>query len=250
MDNEPKILDWKKIDLENDLVFEPSKPMGNHGGILVPVKVRYEGDLLPFYVATPRMSMPFGISNRAGDDGVMKYSVGMTFPGLHIPAGATFTSDDQWEGSEELVAFLKWVRNLQNAIIKAAHTNSQAWFRKNMKLDVISEFMTPMMSTPVEPSKYSPILNTGLKMSRNEIATSFWTASGSKMDVADVQKGAQCRALLTTSGVWFASKSFGLKLRSEQIMVFQRPSFNRCVLMDGSGAPAMITATARATARA
>lgn len=208
----PKILDWKKIDPERDFVFSMPKMRPDGDGTFVQLEVKDPdtGNLVPFIHQTPKLLIPFGVETKSEKDIICKF----TFPGVTYDFGK-----GDFVGDEELVNYLKFLKSIDEHIVKVAHENSETWFKKKISLDTIREFHSPILKDPKDMTQYAPHFKTKLTPS-GKGRTQYYDQYGNEIDL-DVFKGYFAHALMNTFGVWFAGKSFGVSFRDNQLAVYK-----------------------------
>lgn len=198
--------------------FRPAKVL-DHGGKII--GVTYKGG--PLRLQTPEMLLPYGVSVfEDKGTGNVKYSVDFSFRGM--------------EENERLKKFHEQIEGLQAAIIQAAIDNTQAWFRKSLSAEVITEFFTSILKKSVdketgEPNgKYPDTIKAKLDLDRegNFRCKAYGPDHSEFTEPLDslLVKGTLAKAMLLPSFIWFAGGKFGITIKAEQMRVKLPPKRN------------------------
>ena len=155
--------------------------------------------------------------------------------GLSTPmAGQTDDRRRTLELSIDSPELLDFLTRLDQKNIDVATANSEAWFKKSMDRPTVENMYNSMVRQP-SSAEYKPTVRTKVKIS-DRTNTNVWVVKeggpGDEFQYArgtpaDIGKGCRCMVIVETSGLWFASKQFGMSLVVSDIMVWptQRPPF-------------------------
>ena len=177
--------------------------------------LNYEGGRLVMQSAVA-MSIPFGI-NCADKFGPPEYSVDLSFRG-----------QDQ---RPEIKEFMNVIQQIDNAMIAEGVKNSKAWFKADLKEDVVKAFYTPSLKYSKDKDgnvlSYPPNIKLKLRKTNGEFDAKFYDIKGTQYKDVPVEellaKGVQVTAIMECGGVWFAGSKFGLTWRAKQIAVHKLP---------------------------
>lgn len=162
------------------------------------------------------------------------YGVSMPLPGQEDKRRSLELSIE----SESLITFLK---ALDERNIEAAVENSVEWFKKPLDRNTVENMYTPLVRTPTSDKAdmgYKPTVRTKIKIAE-QYNSNIWIViakDGNDMTCErgvhqDIGKGSKCMAIVETSGLWFASKQFGMSLAVNDIMIW--PSEKKDGMMKG-----------------
>lgn len=205
-----------------DVVFkEPKKNAAGGQSILLNYTHPVTKKSGPLIIQTPKMKTPFGVAADKPDGAtITKYSINGSLAGKD-------------NNNENLKAFTNIIHNLDKYAQEMAVQNSEEWFGKKYKADVISEFYKSAEKVPKDP-KYPSTLKMKLptRIVNDKTVPQFDIYNESKeivnivvndneLDLSCLQKGGEIVALLQCSGIWFVGKNqFGLGWRVLQIKTF------------------------------
>jgi hypothetical protein len=227
----PKILDWKQLRVATDLKYAEPRAGGTHDGFSVSVTALDRSsdppEYRPLIFCGPRMAIPFGLKRKDAQYGA-RYSADMTFPGVTKSA-----TNGTYEGPPELVAFLKFVMDLDENNKKVAHSMCKSWFNKQLDATVLSEFYFSNVMLPREEQKYSPTLSTRIQHNGTSFKTQFFNQNRQTIEFDSIGAGLNVIPLIETRGIWLAGKSFGMSLKLVQLMIFERDEFVGCCIDSG-----------------
>lgn len=233
----PVILDWKRINPEEDFKYLPASNSNSLQTVSIRVKNPDTGEYVPFIHQSPVLSLPFGISCKNAEQ--TRYSCDMTFgPSVSKPDGA-----DEYEGDDEMIQYMNFLLACDEANKKAAFKNVDNWFNKKDKegrvvkkikltQEMVDMFYYHNIKEAREPAKYGPTILTKLlyDSKNSRMDTTFYNAQKEEISVDDVKPGMKIIAIVQTSGLWFADKSFGMSLKVKQLLAFGRPRFEGCAI--------------------
>lgn len=204
--------------------------------------LNYDGGKLTLHSAT-NLSVPFGLSVY-DKSGPAEYSVELSFRGH--------------DTNPEIGQFLEKMTALDEYMIDQGVKNSKAWFKSDLKRDVVKEFYTRCVRYSKDNEgnikPYPPTLKLKLKKQNGVFETKFFDVKGKAMDMPIEEllvKGVSITALMDCTGVWFAGSKFGLTWKAKQIVVHRLPEripeFKAFRLGDSaSEAPATVSKKAKA----
>lgn len=202
----------------------------------------------PLITQVGPLTLPYGM-NVFDKAGPIKYSMDLSLRGYQEDENVkavydTFAALDEW-------------------MIDQGVKNSKAWFKADLKHEVVRAFYTPMVKVAKDadgnPKPYPPTIKINLKKDRNN--ADAWEVKVYERVDGDVRKvegvpledllmkGAQITTLIQCTSVWFAGSKFGLSWKANQIRMEKVPDTIRGYAMidDGPVAPA---AASRSTGRA
>ena len=242
----PHILDWRKINQETDFRYHQPKSSETHDGFSVRVEVLdHEKDAyFPFTHVGPKMSIPFGLKRKDSQYGP-RFNCDMCFPGVKKVGGTMVGGTTEvpgnyiggeYIGDPDMVDYLKFAISVEQGNKSRALAQCMTWFKKSLTKEIIDEFYFKNIMFPNEPEKYSPVFSTRIQWANEEFKTVFYNQFRKQIKYDDIGKGLQVIPLLTTPGLWFAGKSFGMNFRVVQLMVFERDQFVGCCIDSGFAA--------------
>ena len=174
----------------------------------------------PLVMQTPKMRMPFGPDISESDTGIKKYSVNTSL------ANSESTNNN-------LKVFTEIIRVLDSHTKKYATENSELWFGKKQKAEVIEEFYksaekkskqdkypsTLKLKLPVKISGEKNIPQFDIYNDTKEIVN---IVDNSEIDLSCIEKGSDVIAIIQCTGVWFVGKTqFGLGWKVVQLQTFK-----------------------------
>jgi len=245
----PKKFNWKDVVPERDFRFAPPKQM-QHGGYSVRVEVQDEetGRCHPFVHQGPELSCPFGLSKKDGvNGGDPRYVATLSFPTVKFDP-----IKEQFYGEEEPLAYMKFIKSIDDYNKKKAAEQCKTWFKKDISEAVIDEFYfhNIYISDKCKQGEYSPTFTTKLQYYRDKFETDFYQLTTCDPTEAKYMSHdgthyrvettcfedhqtpiRRCIPLLETTGLWFAGKQFGMSFRVVQLMIFsQDGKFEGCAI--------------------
>lgn len=235
----PIILDWKNIDVEQDLRFSaaPKKGMQHDGfSVFMNVMDTESGQEVPFYHQAPMMALPFGISTKE-QNGKIMYKANFSFSSVRYDPVS-----EKWTGEEEMLKYFEFIRGLDEYNKTHVHKNFKTWFKKEVKKEVLDEFYFNNLWTgdKVMNGEYAPTFSAKLKASANQVITKFFSnkqkPDGTYESIefeeneSGLWRGLKVIPLLRTSGLWFAGKTYGMSFQIEQMMIFFKNEFVGCAI--------------------
>lgn len=176
----------------------------------------------PLLIQTPKMRMPFGPDISEGDNGAKRFSVNTSL--------ATLDSNNQ-----NLTVFTEIIRVLDEHTKNFAVENSELWFGKKQKLEVLEEFYKSAEKKS-KNDKYANTIKLKLpvikKQPDDRLIPQFEIYSESKevvniiqngeVDLSCLEKGGEIVAVIQCTGVWFVGKTqFGLGWKVVQLKTYK-----------------------------
>jgi hypothetical protein len=174
----------------------------------------------PLVMQTPKMRMPFGPDISESDTGIKKYSVN------------TSLSNEE-SNNNNLKVFTEIIRVLDSHTKKYATENSELWFGKKQKPDVLEEFYksaekkskndkypsTLKLKLPVKVNGEKNIPQFDIYNDSKEVINII---NNSEIDLSCLEKGSDIVAIIQCTGVWFVGKTqFGLGWKVVQLQTFK-----------------------------
>ncbi len=174
----------------------------------------------PLILQTPKMRMPFGPDISESDTGIKKYSINTSL------ANTDTTNNN-------LKVFTEIIRSLDDHTKKYATDNSEVWFGKKQKAEVLEEFYKSEEKKS-KNDKYPSTLKLKLpvKITGDKQTPQFDIYNDSKelvnvvhdsdIDLSCLEKGGEAIAIIQCTGVWFVGKTqFGLGWKVVQLKTFK-----------------------------
>jgi len=179
--------------------------------------LNYEGGKLVLQTALS-MSLPFGLSvYDKNPTGTPEYSVDLSFRGA--------------DTNPEIKAFQAKMTELDNFMIDQGVKNCKAWFKSDLKREVVQAFYTPIVKFAKDkegnPQPYPPTLKAKLRKIKDDFEAKFYDVGGKAYKDTPIEellpKNAQVTCLLECGGVWFAGSKYGLTFRVKQVVIHKLP---------------------------
>lgn len=179
--------------------------------------LNYEGGKLVLQTALS-MSLPFGLSvYDKNPSGTPEYSVDLSFRGA--------------DTNPEIKAFQAKMTELDNFMIDQGVKNCKAWFKSDLKREVVQAFYTPIVKFAKDkegnPQPYPPTLKAKLRKIKSDFEAKFYDVGGKAYKDTPIEellpKNAQVTCLLECGGVWFAGSKYGLTFRVKQVVIHKLP---------------------------
>ena len=174
----------------------------------------------PLIMQTPKMRMPFGPDISESDTGIKKYSVNTSLANAE-------------SNNNNLKVFTEIIRVLDEHTKKFATENSELWFGKKQKAEVLEEFYKSAEKKSKQ-DKYPSTLKLKLpvKITGDKNIPQFDIYNDSKellnivdnsdIDLSCLEKGSDIVAIIQCTGVWFVGKTqFGLGWKVVQLQTFK-----------------------------
>jgi len=180
-------------------------------------KTKKSGALI---LQTPKMRIPFGADIQESDTGVKKYAVNGSLAFGDTP-------------NANLKVFTDIIQSLDKHTLKYATDNSELWFGKKQKAEVLEEFYksaekkskndkyasTLKMKLPVKLAGEKQIPQFDVYNDSKEVVN---VIHDSEIDLSCLEKGGDVVAIIQCTGIWFVGKTqFGLGWKVVQIKTFK-----------------------------
>lgn len=238
----PEIIDWKLLNDKTIVYGEPKK--NSHHGLTVPLKYKAtpSSEPQPIIFQTPVMRAPFGVTDETGEYG-RKIEISMSFPG-YSPKISTDARGDvkvqpAWnDGTNDIMSkFYSLISGWDGRNEQTAVKNGKAWFGKDISPVVIQELMKRNIKPSTEPEKYSPTFRVKVPVSGKKgeqvPMEEFYDPAGVRIgfdELSRTVRGSRVIALMKTTGLWFAGKSFGMNFQLIQLVRIQNDKFTGCAI--------------------
>ena len=179
--------------------------------------LNYDGSKLVLQTAIA-MSVPFGLNvYDKNPSGIPEYSVNLSFRGA--------------DKNPEIKLFQDRLAQLDSFMIDQGVKNCKAWFKSDLKREVIQAFYTPVLNFPKDKEgnlqPYPPSMKIKLRKQNGEFEAKFYDVKGNAYKGVPVEtllaKGVQVTALIQCTGVWFGGSKFGLTFRAQQFIIHKLP---------------------------
>lgn len=209
--------------LENVSFKEPKKNAVGGTSVLL----NYFNDVTkksgPLILQTPKVRIPFGGVTDVSDTGVKKYSVNASLAHGDNP-------------NANLKVFTEIIRVLDQKTKEFGFENSEEWFGKKQKAEVIEEFYKSAEKKAKNTEKYANTLKLKLPVKRGDDTKppvpQFDIYNDSKeivnivqngdIDLSCLEKGSEIVAIIQCTGVWFVGKTqFGLGWKVVQLKTYK-----------------------------
>ncbi len=194
----------------------PSAPKRNQNGGLR-IDLDYKDPVLNgshYLVQTPKLRLPFGMQQYGGeekkDDKSSSYSLSLSL-------------DNYRDLSSHENEFLKGIKAIDEHIKSLAIENSQTWFRKSMKKDVIEELFS---SSIRETKDWPPTFKAKLPYYNGKFNCDFYDQSRKKCQVDSITQNCHIIGLVNVTSIWFVNNRFGVQWQLKQLQVFQSPKYD------------------------
>ena len=202
-------------------------------------------DSRPLVMQVGSLETPFGLSVFDKIPGAApKYSVELNLRGYDDPTG-----------NPKIAGIYSALNALDEFMIERGVKNSKAWFKADLKADMVRMFYTPTLRFAKDAEgnlkPYPPTLKIQLRKRDGKFETAVY--DDKKRPLTDVPfedvlvKKAFLTALIQCTGVWFAGGKFGLSWKAIQIRADKIPDSIRgfAFLDDGEEAPRAAAPVAR-----
>jgi hypothetical protein len=226
------VLNWRDVTPET-IVYENSKH-NKHNGLTVPVKWRdpETGNLHPLVIQTPIMSLPFGISDKTLEQYGRKVEASLSFPTYSPHVGEDGQVTPAWD-NDEMLAFFEWMSMWDKLNPDAVAENTETFFRKKISRVVVDELYKPNIKPSTQPDKYAPTVRCKVPCSSDGPTADFWAVQqkgNTPVEMSQIRNGSRVIALLKTTGLWFAGKSFGMNFHVIQMVQLASDKFEGCAI--------------------
>jgi hypothetical protein len=206
--------------LENVSFKEPKKNAVGGQSVLLNYYNESTKKSGPLVMQTPKMRMPFGPDISESDTGVKKYSLNTSLANSE-------------SNNNNLKVFTEIIRVLDSHTKKYATDNSEQWFGKKQKAEVLEEFYksaekkskqdkypsTLKLKLPVKVTGDKSIPQFDIYNDSKEIVN---VIDNSDINLSCLEKGSDIVAIIQCTGVWFVGKTqFGLGWKVVQLQTFK-----------------------------
>lgn len=199
----PKDVDVTKV------TFAAPKSLDN-GGKMVYMYHKQK----PFIMQTPVMDAPYGVTKWTNDKGGDKYNIDLSF-------GKPDTR------SKDLTDFELLMKSFDDAMIDAGISNSQAFFKKNLKTrEVVEALYSPLVKhskdkeTGEITDKYPPTIRFQMPMKDGKLTCEVYNKECEKVEFDSIDmKRAKVSAIVQCNGLWVAGGKFGCTFKVLQMKV-------------------------------
>lgn len=183
------------------------RDMGNGGKM---VYVSYRGE--PLQLQTPKLTTPFGLSEwpkpdeREEGKPPQKYTLELSFRDLE-------------NADPKVQEFYRALCDLDDKILREGFENSEAWFKtKHKSIDVTDAKYRRCLK--VRPD-YDPLFKATIPADKDgNILCKCFDTSANPVDPLQLNlRGAQVRAIVRLSGIYFAGGNFGLSFKVSQLCI-------------------------------
>lgn len=199
------------------------------------------GSRATFQIATPPLTVPFGLSSfRESDDAeIQSYSLDL--------------SPRDPDDPRQTVMLAK-LDALGASLLDTACKKAKAWFGKANSRDVITAFFKPLVKRD-ETGRYAPIVKTKVQMRNGAPACHVFDEHQQPTSLDSIVPGTRVRVLMEADRVYFIGKTgFGVSWRAVQVRIVSRPAnLDTCVLGsddEGEGPTAPPATTVKAEPKA
>lgn len=187
--------------------------------------VNYDGG--KFLFQTPALPLPYGMStyDKAGP---IKYSVELSLRGY----------DEAGNKAKEIYDALQ---ALDEFMVEQGVKNSRAWFKADLKPDVVRAFYTPIVKWSKDKDgnvkPYPPGLKVNLRKNGEQFDVKMYDTNKVEYQGVSVEdllmKGSVVRCVMQCTGIWFAGGKYGLSWKAVQMVMDSVPdSIRGCVVVD------------------
>lgn len=169
-------------------------------------------------VQTPQMMMPYDVGefqpldSSGKPDGDKKYTMNLSFRGM--------------EDNPKVKQFYDKLQSIDEKLITDAVKNSLPWFKANHQREVIKALYSPIIKVSTDKEtgeadgKYPATIRIKLPTKGGKFTCEAYNAQREEIDLlTSLGKGAQVKALMQCTGVWFAGGKFGLSWKVVQMKV-------------------------------
>lgn len=209
-----------ELNIDNITFKDPRKNTVGGQSIYVNYQYPNTGKSGPLIMQTPKMRMPFGLDVFESDNGVSKYAINVSL-------------SNEETSNANLKAFTKNIQELDIFTKKTAVAQSEVWFGKKQKADVLEEFYKSAEKKS-KNDKYPSTLKLKLPMKTtgDKNVPQFDVYSETKelinvvddngLDLSCIEKGGEIVAIIQCTGIWFVGKTqFGIGWKILQVKTFR-----------------------------
>jgi len=172
-----------------------------------------------FLFQTPALGLPYDMNDKAFDPSKpIKYSVELSLRGYD-------------EAGSKVKEMYDALQALDEFMIEQGVKNSRAWFKADMKPDVVRALYTPIIKWGKDKDGNVKPYPPGVKVSLRKVGDAFEVKlyDANKQEYHDVDakellvKGAVVRCVMQCTGVWFAGGKYGLSWKAVQMVMDKVP---------------------------
>ena len=172
-----------------------------------------------FLFQTPALGLPYDMNDKAFDPSKpVKYSVELSLRGYD-------------EAGSKVKEMYDALQTLDEYMIEQGVKNSRAWFKADMKPDVVRALYTPIIKWGKDKDGNVKPYPPGVKVSLRKIGDAFevklYDANKQEYQNVDAKellvKGAVVRCVMQCTGVWFAGGKYGLSWKAVQMVMDKVP---------------------------
>ena len=197
----------------------------NYGGKMVYINK----DGSPLLVQTPKMSIPYGLSEneiqdqKTGEVIGHKYHINLSFKGME----SQHTDPKLKKQIQKLKQFHTMIEELDKRVIAEAQKNSLGWLKmKKASQETVEALYTPILikskdkDTQEPDGKYPDTIKGKIPFWEGAFKTQIFNDNKEIIDLkTSLVKGAESKALIKCTGIWFAGGRFGVGWKVEQMSV-------------------------------
>jgi hypothetical protein len=147
-------------------------------------------------IHTPKCYLPFGVSEYSGAK-----SLQMSLNG----------------DAEQMQQFKKFLNDFDMRNIDVASENSNAWFKKSLNANTVSELYNRTLKNP-NPN-YPPMFKAKLPFKDGNFVGEVYDTNKKLIDFSNITKACHVEAIVELTGVYFVAKEFGLSWKVIQLRV-------------------------------
>ncbi len=218
----------------SNLSIGPMKSLES-GGKMASLFYKYgDSSSGPLTTQVGSLSLPYGM-NVFDKAGPVKYSMDLSLRG-HDENAKVKAIYDAFQALDE------WM-------IDQGVKNSKAWFKADLKYDVVKAFYTPMVKVAKDaegnPKPYPPTFKINLKKNQanDQFDVKVYDDQARAYEGVALEdllvKGAMLTTLIQCTSVWFAGSKFGLSWKAKQIRMDKVPeSIRGYAFLDDDDVPA------------
>ena len=208
----------------------------NYGG--KSCRIKYDGQ--DFYIQTPRMRLPYGISIYEEKDkqnnptGKVKYGLDFSFAGYELDGNGV-------PADPKVREFYDFIENMDTLLMEQVVKNSKAWFGKdkcNMDIAEILTRKTPKWSkikgTQDINTKYPPSLKVKLGFWEDKFMCNCYDENKTPVTdlVTAIVPRTEAIAILKLTGVNFALNAAGYAFQVSQLKIFRPAQMKSYAFID------------------
>ena len=185
----------------------------------------------PLLIQTCDMFIPYGLSEneitdqKSGEVIGHKYHINLSFKGMQD--GEVHSDPKVQRKREKLREFHKMMEDIDKTVIETAQKNSLSWLKmKKASVETVEALYTPIVikskdkETQEPDGKYPDTIKGKIPFWDGVFKTDIYDTNKELIDLkSSLVKGAEAKALLKCTGIWFAGGRFGVGWKIEQMRV-------------------------------